>query len=175
MALNLLKKYSNLLELAHLEEKKRNASLYGIFARDIENNNNFLFKKKQIWPMKIDGQPTMQTLFNHLIKKDDKDDKGQKLGSRSYDVHRSQRLHWLLHHVYEGKCETLDIFSYEDRINSKSIIRTYIYNKTDEYVVIMEPQRTKTDYTLITAYHLNEPGGKKQIENKLKKKLNEVY
>ena len=30
------------------------------------------------------------------------------------------------------------------------------------------------DYYLLTAYHLNQPGGKKQILNKLKKKLDKV-
>jgi hypothetical protein len=50
MALNLLKEYSDLLELAHLQDHKRTESLYNIFKRDIENNNNFLFKGQQIWP-----------------------------------------------------------------------------------------------------------------------------
>jgi hypothetical protein len=44
-----------------------------------------------------------------------------------------------------------------------------------EYVIILEPQRSNLDYYLITAYYLNEPGGKKQIVNKQKKKMNELY
>ena len=42
--------------------------------------------------------------------------------------------------------------------------------------MILEPQRSKTDYYLITAYYLKkEMGGPKQIKNKLKRKLPEVY
>ena len=47
MPLNLLKKYPQLLELAHFNEKERADSLTRIFKRDIEDNLNFSFQKKQ--------------------------------------------------------------------------------------------------------------------------------
>ncbi len=55
MAFNLIKKYNSLLELAHLNDGQRRISLYGIFKRDIVDNDNFKFRKKQIWPIKKDG------------------------------------------------------------------------------------------------------------------------
>ncbi len=35
--------------------------------------------------------------------------------------------------------------------------------------------KVNMDYFLLTAYYFNEPGGKKQIKKKLKKKLDEIY
>ncbi|HMO41374.1 MAG TPA: hypothetical protein PKC76_15390 [Saprospiraceae bacterium] len=176
MPINLLKQYADLLELAHLEERARIQSLRGIFRRDIEENENLCFKKKQIRPIKkADGEPAMQTLFHHLTTRMDESEEGKKIKRRIFEMDRSKRLHWILFHVEERKPETLEIFSYEDRIDRQDKIRTYIYDKVEEYVIILEPQRSGRDYYLLTAYYLNEVRGKKQIKQKMKKKLPTIY
>ncbi len=175
MPLNLIKTYPQLLKITHLNEYQRNQSLQGVFDRDVVNNEYFKFRTKQIRPTKREGEPPMQTLFRHLTTRQDKDEKGKKLGTRSFEIARSVRLHWIKHHIDELKRDNVEVFSYEDRIDRKDVIRTYIYDIDYEYVIILEPQRSGTDYYLLTAYHLNEPGGKKQIEKKRKRKLDEVY
>jgi len=176
MPLNQIKIYPQLLDLGQFNENQRKESLKRIFIRDIEDNPRFRFQSKPIRPIKKEGQAPMETLFHHLITKVDRDEKGKKTGSRSFEMARAQRLHWVKHHIDGRINRNIDIFSYEDRLDGRGdVIRTYIYNMEEEYVVILEPQRSKLDYYLITAYYLNEPGGKKQIVNKQKKKLNEVY
>lgn len=175
MPLNQIKKYPDLLEIGHLNVRDRIASLQGIFNRDIADNSNFTFLSKPIRPTKKEGEPPMQTLLNHLTTREDRDDKGKKIGSRSFEMHRSVRLHWIKYHIDQSKPDNVEVFSFQDRIARKDVIRTYIYDKEQDYVIILEPQRSGTDYYLLTAYYLNEPGGKKQIEKKLKKKLGEVY
>jgi hypothetical protein len=175
MPLNLIRVYSSLLEIVHLNPAQRTNSLMGIFTRDIETNPNFKFRDKQIRPIKKEGQIPMQTLFTHLTTREDQDLSGKKLGSRSFEMARSIRMHWIKYHVEERKENDIEIFSYSDRVAGKSIIRTYIYDTEQEYVLILEPQHSGLDYFLITAYHCNEPGGKKQIENKLKKKLPDIH
>ena len=175
MPLNLIKTYSQLLDIVGLTVPQRTVSLKGIFKRDIEDNEHFKFQNKQIRPLKKEGQDSMETLFHHLTTKEDKDGKGNRLGTRSYELARSQRLHWLKHHIEEQKKGNMDIFSFKDRVKGKNIIRTYIYDIEQEYVIILEPQRSGTDYYLLTAYHLNEPRGKEQIETKRKRKLEELY
>ena len=175
MPLNLIKTYPQLLEIAHMNEYQRNKSLQGVFNRDVVENVNFKFRSKQIRPTKREGEPPMQTLFRHLTTREDKDEKGRKLGTRSFEMARSVRLHWIRHHIDELGRDHVEVFSYKDRINRKDIIRTYIYDMGQQYVIILELQRSGTDYYLLTAYHLNEPEGKKQIEKKRKKKLDEVY
>ncbi len=175
MPTNLLKRYPVLLELDYLSTRDRFASLRGIFDRDISNNAIFKFRGKQIRPIKKEGKPSMDTLFNHLIKKEEKDEKGNKTGKRIYESDRSKRLHWIKHHIEKKSIDNIVIFSYEDRIKGKDTIRTYIYDKVNNYVIILEPQRSKIDYYLITAYYFNEPGGDKQIKKKFKKRLDNIY
>lgn len=176
MVLNLLKKYPDLLDIDSLPYTLRIDSLRGVFDHNITNNSNFKFEGKQIRPIKKEGESSMDTLFNHLIKKDKKNDSGKKTGSRVYEVDRSKRLHWIKHHIEKKSIDNILVFSYEDRIKGRGdVIRTYIYDKVNDYVIILEPQRSKMDYYLLTAYYFNEPGGKKQIKKKLKKKLSEIY
>lgn len=175
MDFNLLKTYPDLLDLAYLSVFQRNISLLAIFKRDIEDNLDFSFQGKWIRPTKKEGQASMQTLFHHLTTRSDKDEKGKDVGSRSFEMARSQRLHWIKHLTELKEMNDFDVFSFEDRVKGRSVIRTYLYDKKQEYVIILEPQRSKTDYYLLTAYFLNEPGGKKQIENKRKRKLSDIY
>ncbi|WP_448672864.1 hypothetical protein [Polluticoccus soli] len=178
MPLNLIKIYNQLLELNHLTEVQKTTSLKGIFNRDIENNETLSFRTKLIRPMKkADGQSAMDVLFNHLTKEtiEIKDDKGNTIKSRTnWDNYRCERLHWIRHHI-ERATGSLIIFSYIDRVKGKDKPRTYLYDKAEQYVIILEPYRTSHDYYLLTAYHLTkEKGGIKQIQQKLKNKLAEI-
>ncbi len=175
MPLNLIKSYPHLLEINHMNVYQRNQSLQGVFNRDVANNENFKFRNKQIRPTKMEGESPLQTLLRHLTTRDDKDEKGNKLGTRSFEMERSVRLHWVKRHIDEMSQANIEVFSYTDRRERKDIIRTYIYDFVNEYVIILEPQRSGTDYYLLTAYYLNEPGGKRQIEKKRKKKLDAIH
>ena len=59
MPFNLLKKYPELLEILHMNEHQRKESLMRIYKRDIEDNPNFKFREKQIYPTKSDGVADM--------------------------------------------------------------------------------------------------------------------
>lgn len=172
---NLIKTYPKLLEIGHYNEYQRKDSLKGIFKKDIEENPYFKYKTKQIRPTKAEGIDPMERLLRHLTTHDEIDDKGKKTGARCFEMARSVRLHWIKHHIDEKKTHNIDVFSFEDRIDGRDVIRTYIYDMDEEYIIILEPQRSGLDYFLITAYHLNEPGGKKQIGKKQKRKLDVLY
>jgi hypothetical protein len=175
MPTNLLKQYPELLEIGHLSENRRKESLSGIFDRDIRNNSRFAFRGKQIRPIKKDGEIPMDTLFSHLTTREEKDGKGKATGKRFFEMARSQRLHWVKFHIDGLKQVGLDVFSYLDRIDGKDVIRTYLFDEKESYVIILEPYRNKTDYYLLTAYYLNEPGGLKQIKKKQKGKLPDIH
>ena len=165
MATNLLKRYPELLEIMHLSVQARNLDLRGVFDRDIQNNSSFRFKNKQINPTTKDGEIPMDTLFHHLttVVTDEKTKK------REFDIDRSVRLHWIKYHVEEKKKDKMLIFS----CNEPQGIRTYIYDKEQKYVIILEPYRDKDEYYLLTAYYLTGRNDKK-IENKYKRKLDIV-
>jgi hypothetical protein len=45
--------------------------------------------------------------------------------------------------------------------------RTYIYDKDEFYVIVLEPMRKKNEYYLLTAYYLD---GKDKVRDKMLKK-----
>lgn len=177
MAVNLSKRYNAFLELLHYNEADRTASLRRIFDRDIADNPNFMFQNKIIRPLKKEGEIDMESLFSHLTKKSIEvtDDKGRKSKSRSeFDIHRSKRLHWVWHHIQEKKSD-LKVFSLAERKNGKDVLHTYLFDEEEEYVIVLEPQRSKTDYYLLSAYYLDEDWAKKNMRKKWKRRLSEVY
>lgn len=83
---------------------------------------------------------------------------------REFEMARSVRLHWLRHHVEEKKPNNMYVFS----VNEPACgVRTYIYDKDENYVIVLEPLRNGQEYYLLTAYHLD---GKDKARNKMMKK-----
>lgn len=175
MPLNLIKRYPDLLELSQFNDFERRESLMRIFKRDIEDNSKFAFRGNMVRPTKKEGESSMQVLYNHLTTRNDEDENGNKLKSRSFEMHRSVRLHWIKFLIEESISDNILIFSYEDRVGRKDVIRTYIYDKGHEYVIILEPYKKTNDYYLLTAYYFSEKRGKKQMKSKYKNKLDQIY
>lgn len=161
MPLNLLKKYNQLLDISPMNEVQRKQSLNGIFNRDITNNPDFTFRTKQINPTPAEGQDSMERLFTHLttVITD------RNINKREFDMARSVRLHWLKYHIDENKKNNMFVFSVAEPDGT----RTYIYDKDEFYVIVLEPMRRKNEYYLLTAYHLN---GRNKARNKIMKKYN---
>ncbi len=178
MPFNLIKIYPQLLELAHMNDGQRTASLKAIFKRDIEDNPGLNFRTKVIRPVKGE-EPSMQLLFKHLTCEEieEQNEDGTTYPKRVFEIHRSARLHWIRHHIEEKKKENIEIFSVEERDQRKrkDVIKTYIYDVEQEYIIVLEPQRSGTDYYLLTAYYLNKKEGKKSIGKKMKRRLPDIH
>ncbi len=159
MPLNLLKEYNQLLDLMALSPHERKKSLLGVFKRDIVENRNFKYEGKQINPTPIDGKITMETLFTHLttVIVD------YEHRSREFDMHRSQRLHWVKYHIDKNKTDKMLVFSVKEPNGN----RTYIYDMDEKYVIVLEPLRKVNEYYLLTAYNLR---GKDARKNKILRK-----
>lgn len=168
MPFNLLKKYNQLLELLAFSEPQRIKSLMGIFDRDIRNNTNFLFHNKPIYPTPAeDGNIAMETLFNHLTRKQS----DKELRNREFDIDRSCRLHWIRHHIEELKKTNMLCFSTKEPKG----FRTYIYDRDEKYVIVLEPRCNNTNYFLLTAYPLKgKDKARDSIMKKYKRRLIEV-
>lgn len=178
MAINYIKKHNALLELNHLSERDRKISLKAIFDRDIANNQNFHFNSKIIRPLKKEDKIDVESLFKHLTYKseEERDKKGVIIQTRDFfDFERSKRLHWILPHIENKIQDEINVFSAIGRIRGKDVIRTYIHNVKENYIIILEPQRSGQDYYFITAYYLEKKyGGLNMIKNKYKNKLDIV-
>lgn len=107
MPLNLLKQYNDLLDIIGMQETQQERSLKAIFDRDIYNNQNFLFRKRKVHPVpNEDGNIKMEELFYHLttVTVD------KKTRHREFEISRSERLHWIKHHIDESK-KTICLYS----------------------------------------------------------------
>lgn len=168
MPFNLLKNYNELLELTSFNVPQRTASLRGVFNRDIAENESFQFQGKQINPTSQDGEEPMETLFRHLTTViEDK-----KTNKRVFEMFRSERLHWIRHHIEERKQDNMFVFS----VKESGAIRTYIYDKDEKYVIILEWRKNRDDYYLLTAYHLRGKDEKRdKIMKKYKRRLENIY
>jgi hypothetical protein len=178
MPFNVLKTYPQLLELVHLNEYQRTESLQRIFKRDIEENPGLNYRTKTIRPIKGE-EPAMVILFRHLTTEEIEveDENGNKYTKRIFEMDRSQRLHWIKFHLEEKKKNNVEVFSVEERDQKKrkDIIRTYIYDVEQKYLIVLDPQRTLKDYYLVTAYHLNKDYGEKKINKLMKRRLPELH
>lgn len=167
MPLNLLKSYNTLLEIAHLDPQNRSKSLMLVFDRDITNNPSFKFQGKQITPTPKDGEIKMSTLFTHLTTVIS----NKKTRQREFDLDRSIRLHWVKYHIQEKKKSNMLIFS----VKEPEGVRTYIYDKDEWYVIVLEPLRKMNEYYLLSAYYVKGKDAKRnKFEKKYKRKLDEV-
>lgn len=168
MPLNLLKTYNDLLDFGAYNDYQRRQSLQGVFDRDFTNNPNLSFKDKPIQPTPKNGEIPMATLFSHLTTV--VTDKATR--QRTFDIVRSKRLHWVRFHIDNNKADDMLHFS----VREPAGVRTYIYDKNEKYVVILEPLRRVDEYYLLTAYHLTGKDAKRnKILKKYKRKLDELY
>lgn len=167
--LNQIKIYNQLLDLLSLRERDRDVSLRKIFDRDIQNNPNFAFEKKQIHPTpKDDGQIALDVLFLHLTRTVD----NMETKSRVFDIHRSARLHWIRYHVEKNKANNMLYFSTREPQG----IKTYIYDIDERYVIVLEPLRNGLGYYLLSAHLLIGKDEKRdKILQKYKRKLDTIY
>jgi hypothetical protein len=164
MPFNLKKAYNQLLDFTGMSEHQRTQSLRGVFQRDIKNNNVFRFRNKRISPTKGEEE-AMERLFKHLttIMAD------EATRRREFDRKRSERMHWIRHHVEEKKKGGMIVFS----IKESGTLRTYILDDTENYLVVLESYRNQTEYYLLTAHYLDGRNTDK-IKAKYKRRLPEV-
>ncbi len=175
---NLLKKYNELLEVDMMSPEQRTRSLRGVFNRDIQDNRNFCFHEKKIFPTPQEGMDKMELLFDHLTRKV----VDESTRHREYDRERSIRLHWIKHHTEHAEEEGNNNVLFFSTVKGREK-RTYIYDQAERYVIVLEPKETKrTDeagveythhyYYLLTAYKLE---GKDDKRNKIERLFNKKH
>ncbi|MFP3593963.1 hypothetical protein [Chryseobacterium sp. SIMBA_038] len=162
MPTNLLVKYNSLLDLLGQSENVRNRSLRGVFDRDFVIGTPLVFNNKPIYPTSVNGSLPMDTLFRHLttVIVD------QATRKREYERTRSVRLHWVKHQINE-LCKIPDSNILRFSLKEPDGFRTYIYNVSERYVIVLEPLRDRTAYYLLSAYHVT---GNEKLRDKFLKK-----
>ncbi|MCK4344604.1 MAG: hypothetical protein KAX05_04900, partial [Bacteroidales bacterium] len=75
----------------------------------------------------------------------------------------------LKYHIEERKTNSVLKFSLKEPHG----YRTYIYDRDQKYVIVLEPYRNNLEYYLLTAYYLKGRNVKK-MENKYRRKLSDL-
>ena len=145
-SLNIIKKYPELLELAYLSEREREHDLHAIFKRDIEDNCQFSFRGWRIYPIKTDGEIDMARLFKHLTCEEImvENEDGTTYPKRVFEMARSQRLHWINHHVRELTPDNLDVFTKYSKLPlwHQILLRLHIHRLLPYNAVISMPMES---------------------------------
>ncbi|MDE6694963.1 MAG: hypothetical protein K2J57_03935 [Bacteroidales bacterium] len=167
MPLNLTKIYNALLDIVAMGEQQRTVSLKGVFRRDFEDTSP-KFQEKPVYPTpQNNGEVPMDTLFRHLTT----EIIDYKTRKRCFEIERSKRLHWVRHHLDQKKADNMRLFSVQEREG----IRTYYYDKDENYVIVLEPLRDGKSYYLLTAYYIQgKDAQRNKMEKKYKRRLEEV-
>ncbi len=160
MATNLLKQYNQLLELLYNNHFDNVQSIKKVFYRDFNIDKPLIFNNKKIQPTTADGEDKIERLFNHLTRKE-LDNATKK---REFDSERAIRIHWIKHHL-------LNIEKLKNLISFKIIDenRVYLLDKTEKYVIILEPLRQQEAFYLLSAYRLL-PSNYQKIMKKFEKR-----
>ena len=67
---------------------------------------------------------------------------GSTYPKRFFEMARSQSLHLINHHMRELTPDNIDVFTIEERDSKKrKVKKTYIYDKVEKYVIVLEQQR----------------------------------
>lgn len=158
MPTNLIKVYNQLLDLLYPSIARNLQSLRSVFDRDF-CNDTIHCRGIKIEPTPADGEDKMDRLFRHLttVVTD------QNTKKREFESVRSVRIHWIRFHLTEKAPEKILIFKIVDED------RVYLLDKTERYLVILEPLRNVKAYYLLTAYHL-EPANFKKVMKKFEKR-----
>ena len=136
-------------------------------------NSCFAFRNRRIYPIKAQGEADMERLLKHFTCEEItvECEDGTKYPKRIFEFARSQRLHWINHHIKEKTPLNIDVFTVEEKDSKKrKVKKTYIYDTVEKYVIVLEQQRTNAFY-LLTAYHLNKEYGEKALLKKMKKRI----
>ncbi|PVY40372.1 hypothetical protein [Pontibacter virosus] len=164
MATNLLKVYNALLEIDHLDDRAKTESLTRVFKRDFASEPGLFFRKRSVEPTPGE-EDKLQRLLRHFttVVAD------HKTMKREYEAERSKRLHWIKVHIEETTKADAVVFSSQD----KDGVRTYLLNKDEKYVVVLEPLRKNSAYYILSAYRLGADSYRKMM-NKYKRKLDYI-
>lgn len=168
MPVNLTVKYPNLLILSYGSLFRNLESVRAVFDRDFEPGS-LCFTKKKIHPIPSDDEFCMDILFKHLTHKISDE---TTMSRGDFDQERTIRIHWIKPHLEQKTNCELMIFSTREKHRT---FRTYIYNKKENYVIVLNPLRCGDAYYLCSAYKLE---GKDSMRNKIvskyKYRLDEV-
>jgi hypothetical protein len=160
MPTNLIKKYNELLELLYARHSDNIKSIRAVFDRDFNGHSGIKFYAKNIEPTPSDSEDKIDRLFNHLTRVV----VDEKTKQREFESERAIRIHWIRHHL-EKHVSFANVLTF--KVEDEK--RVYLLDKTERYVIVLEPLRNEEAYYLLSAYKLL-PANYKKVMKKYEKR-----
>lgn len=164
---NLLIKFNSLLDIVGMSQNQAEESLMRIFQRDMIDNPCPNFNNKTLIYINDNSVHSIKVAFDHLIK-------NKQEGKRNnIDNKRAARLHWIKHFLENGIKENMGFWVFSHKMVNSNI-RTYIFHKKSQFLIILEPNEKKGEYYLVTA-HFREGSGLTDTKSQYQSRLSEIY
>lgn len=134
--------------------------LYMIFEKDFKINLP-LFRSQEVWyNRKVEAGQIYEEGFWHLITRLD-----YSTQIRLLDPWRAEKLPWCAPSITHSDDPILIVWDYKEG-NKK--VRTYLWLKEFDYVIILEKKKMKKFdiFFLVTAYHIDGERSKRNLQKK---------
>jgi hypothetical protein len=141
------------------------SSLYAIFDKDFKQGKPRFQDYIVWWDQRILNDQYYEEGFWHLISRDDKN-----TGQRIPDFRRAERLPWCAPTITHSYDNTVKVWNYQE---GEGKIRTYLWLEEYDYCIIIEKRKNvaKKVAMLITAFYVDGPSRKRNLRNKLARKV----
>ena len=140
------------------------AMLYSIFSTNFRDNQKRLRGLPVWWDRRV-ADPPYEEGFWHLITRLDK-----ASGDRLLDPRRAERLPWCGPVIASSTEPEVEVWDYEE---GRGRVRTYVWLRDHDYLVVLEKRQKRIGLVafLVTAFHIDGPGKRADLERKMAKRL----
>lgn len=153
-------------------------TLYAVFETDIKRGSP-RFRGRPVWynrRLEADDPHRFEEGFWHLVTRDQwvHDSKtNRKIKERLPDLDRAARLPWVKPIIDHEAAPDVVAFDFEDETRKGAVIRTYLWLRNWDYVVIFEKQpKAKGDiYMLVTSFLVDIPAKRTDLQSRYDRRL----
>ncbi|MBE0658097.1 MAG: hypothetical protein IH602_10430 [Bryobacteraceae bacterium] len=140
------------------------AMLYRVFSGDFRGAPKRLSGLPVWWDRRI-ADPPYEEGFWHLITRLDK-----ASGVRLLDPRRAERLPWCGPVIANSTAPEVAVWDYEE---GSGRVRTYVWLLNHDYLVVLEKRQKRIGLVafLVTAFHIDGPGKRADLEKKLARRV----
>lgn len=149
-----------MLDLADKPDKDCLAALYAVFKKDFKKTNLSFHGLSVWWNRKVPPGQRYEEGFWHLVSREER-----YTVTRHLDLPRAKRLPWCNPCITHSSEDNVKVWDYLER---QRRLRTYVWLKGWDYCAILERryQRQGQIAWLITAFHIDGPSKKRNLQRK---------
>lgn len=136
--------------------------LYAVFEADFKRQNRRYEGLKIVWDDRVLPGESYEEGFWHLITRYDRDQ-----GERLVDTRRAERLPWCAPTIDHADDSAVTTWDHRERGG----VRTYLWLREFDYVIVLQKRPRKRIAVLVTAFHVTGASSRRGLEHKYERRL----